>query len=416
MQNGTLIAARAATTKAEAERRRSKIQPPVGPAEVTNSLRAFRQRTNRFPGSWDCELPRINGIAGRSTIRRLFGSFDAAYHAAFPVDPSDRRVIMQGEVWLYEAKAPYETSGESLRGAIEYDTSSDRMKCHECGEFFRDLGSHIRKHDIKAPDYKFKHGLKSSTALVSDEKRIMLSNASRARMAAEDASGKMRSLALAKRPTPEELRRGQATRIAGIAERRNVTGGCREQILSKILALSETLGRTPMTIDLPANDISIWDLRYHFGSISSAMSIAGLLPNRQGMSPKQRAKRSPAERRQASREQYDKDHPGAAERREGRQRGLSASARYPEDLLIRQMRMFFYNQKRIPRVTDLKRGFFTCSYHVFARHWGSWLSAIEVAFSPKEIEKDKFFARKLRHGRWHPALKQARLPEMQSGS
>jgi hypothetical protein len=83
-----------------------------------------------------------------------------------------RYVILLGHVFNYEDKAPFVQSGQSIRGAIEYDKDNDKLKCHECGEWFDAIWSHsFQAHGIHSREYKVKHGLAQSASLVSQSAR-----------------------------------------------------------------------------------------------------------------------------------------------------------------------------------------------------------------------------------------------------
>jgi len=68
-------------------------------------------------------------------------------------------VIIGGESLFYDAKAPYERSGMSIKGALEHDAENDLVRCHECGEFFRHLGHHVRADGLNGAEYKIRNGL-----------------------------------------------------------------------------------------------------------------------------------------------------------------------------------------------------------------------------------------------------------------
>jgi hypothetical protein len=223
------------------------------------------------------------------------------------------------------------------------------MRCHECGDYRHNLANHIKLHFISATEYKAKHGLKKKTALVPDSLRVRLSSASRRR------EGMLDPEQAAERMAKLNARRGttRGTTLPGKAENRNAAGTCREQTLQKVSALAKDLGRTPTVTELAAAGVAQSDLIYHFGSVTQAMKLAGLLPNASG-----------------------------------------GQVRLPsEEFLIQQLRVFYYNNRRLPRTTDMNRGFFAFSAWPYYRLFGSFRNAIEVAFSPKEINRDGHWTR-----------------------
>ena len=59
-------------------------------------------------------------------------------------------------------------SGHGRYGVL--DTDGRRLMCHECGGWYRSVGSHVtRSHGMTARDYKIRHGLPLGTALVAPD-------------------------------------------------------------------------------------------------------------------------------------------------------------------------------------------------------------------------------------------------------
>lgn len=59
-------------------------------------------------------------------------------------------------------------SGHGRYGVL--DTDGGRVLCHECGGWYRSVGSHVaRSHGMAAREYKIRHGLPLSTALVAPD-------------------------------------------------------------------------------------------------------------------------------------------------------------------------------------------------------------------------------------------------------
>ncbi len=81
-------------------------------------------------------------------------------------------ILIHGHVFKWEEKAPFVPCGVSIQGAIEYRPKTDEMRCHECGEWFSNLGSHVRVHDVSVATYKLTHGLVVRTNLTSQATRI----------------------------------------------------------------------------------------------------------------------------------------------------------------------------------------------------------------------------------------------------
>lgn len=320
-------------------------------ASIIGTLQALRERLSRIPTANDLRAIKRPSI---SAVRKYFGTWEDALESAFPSGKNEeRQVLLSGKLYLYEAKAPFETSGKSVRGGIEYSASGGSMKCHECGEFFRSLATHIKAtHGITARDYKLKHGLKMKTALVRDTVRIACSDSSRRRAGMIDpvqASVRMTQISA----MSNHKKQGKSL-SSSRTETHNGKGRCRLQTLEKIQRIAAVLRKTPSIKELVLNGVPYHDVHYHFGSVREAQRLAGLIPNGKNWN-------------------------------KGR-------VKFSEEFLIQQLRVFFYNQSRIPRLSDIKRGFFACSAGPYAARFGSWFDAIQVAFSPKEIEKDRFWA------------------------
>ncbi|GAA0988730.1 hypothetical protein GCM10009555_070990 [Acrocarpospora macrocephala] len=54
-------------------------------------------------------------------------------------------------------------------GILVRDESADRVRCHECGRWFRALGAHVRVHGLTAGEYRERFGLLATKPLTSRE-------------------------------------------------------------------------------------------------------------------------------------------------------------------------------------------------------------------------------------------------------
>jgi len=163
-------------------------------------------------------------------------------------------VIIGGESLFYDAKAPYEISGMSVKGALEYD----------------------KAHGMSAREYKLRHGLRLGAALMNESMR-------KARI----ASG----LALAERLGPEGVRarseRALVARAASgsplmgfhkSAEHQNSKRICDAQVVARLREIGARLGQTPTLAELRDVGLDPMTLRRHFGSLAAALRMAGLQP------------------------------------------------------------------------------------------------------------------------------------------
>jgi len=271
--------------------------------------------------------------------------------------PHAEHVIISGKVSLYKVKAPFVESGKSVHGALEYDIASEHIKCHECGVFVACLANHIRyTHRITTRTYKLKHGLKLHSCLMGETARKI-----RSETALRNAASMSRAELIAKMTSMSACRssRDTSNKDHSLHESRNSKGHCREQLLEKLSKLGKDLGRTPTEKEFSNSGVSQKSLRFHFGNVRSAMVIAGLSPN----------------------------SPGAS--------GISRRAKTTTDRLVVSLRIFFYNYKRIPRLSDVRRGLLTSAPRTYFDRFGSWGKAIAAAFTRKQLAKDQYWSKHL---------------------
>lgn len=127
-----------------------------------------------------------------------------------------------------------------------------RLLCHECGRWYRGLGSHIRRHGLTADGYRTAHGLSLTRELVSADIKEHLETRGRRTYAARPdirnslAGGRALAAAsgngvrVAAEQAPERrqraaVRRANSARIAEV----NATRGQRERERQETFARSE---------------------------------------------------------------------------------------------------------------------------------------------------------------------------------
>lgn len=245
-------------------------------------------------------------------------------------------VIINGQVFLYRQKAPFVPSGKSVLGALEYDPDADKVRCHECGRWFKNLGKHANMtHNLKGPEYKKKHGLRKKTALVSEDQRTARIQMGRERVpllhasqnAARRAASRERLLVhpLPRKHTPE---------------RRNLTDTCQAQMLAKVRSIAEIVGHTPSVRELRQHGVSPSSLCTTFNmstcNLGGVMSLLGLQPNR------------------------------------------SPGFQYSKPMLIELLRDFYVCHKRLPYQSDFARGL-SPSRHMYQHSFGSFEKACQEA-------------------------------------
>src|SRR5215831_15274387 len=107
-----------------------------------------------------------------------------------------RYVIIHGQVFRWEEKAPFVRSGRSLLGALEYDDETEALKCHQCGQRFKMLSQHIRQahSSLGIGQYKAKHGLRMRSPLMAP--RLREAHAARLRARTDPVAMKQRGIEL----------------------------------------------------------------------------------------------------------------------------------------------------------------------------------------------------------------------------
>lgn len=184
---------------------------------------------------------------------------------------SAEHVLIRNQTFFYKQKAPFIVSGMSVLGALEYDSAEDKVKCHECGEWFYALcGRHLRNHGLSHRSYKFKHGLSLRTALCGERLRETKIRKSHGWPAMKDPN--IRAVAVRKAlATKKEIR-------PIMYEQRNINGSCQAQILQAIRTKTAMLGRRPTTKELHGMGIHLPSsyLVLNVSSLDALFSLADL--------------------------------------------------------------------------------------------------------------------------------------------
>jgi hypothetical protein len=190
-------------------------------------------------------------------------------------------VLIAGSVFPREAKAPYVESGHSILGALEYDPATEKVKCHECGRWFKSLSGHLSTHEgLTSREYKRDRGLRQATKLyIPGAPRPGAENLRRWRSSIDPETMKgylQKALAAAHAAT-----RASALPYRMNTETRNLSSRCKAQLTDRIWKLAVELGRTPTAIELKSAGIpdrtitSVFEMPY-----MKALASIGMSPNK----------------------------------------------------------------------------------------------------------------------------------------
>lgn len=200
------------------------------------------------------------------------------------VDPAGYEIIYEN--YKEPLKSIPTGVGYGYYGTIATTADHTLIQCHICGELFRSLGLHVRKHKVTAADYKQRFQLKATAALVSDEARHEMQRTTVRAVTKElppwlaEYNRKVQS--------GEVKHIGTKRREGGMSlQKRNELGNCPDQVLEKIKDLANQLGHTPSYDEFIYHYKSkyIHSIKYHHGSYLKAVEKAKLVSAKQLKEP-----------------------------------------------------------------------------------------------------------------------------------
>lgn len=196
-------------------------------------------------------------------------------------------VLIHGSVFPRQTKEPFEPSGKSIRGALEYDRATDRVRCHECGEWYGMLAPHLKtRHLMGIREYRLDHGLAMQTALCGAKlSRFHRRHRSGLREFTPRTGRAHAGIATAARLKARQKRSASPVPQTLTTETRNLYSKCHAQLLARVAGLSRIVGRTPTLAELRRAGISQSTLEAAFGSVRDAMLRANLEPRTRGVRP-----------------------------------------------------------------------------------------------------------------------------------
>src|SRR3990167_5777234 len=171
-----------------------------------------------------------------------------------------------GNFTFYNYKEPlmrYE-EGNGFMGALVFDSETDKLQCHLCGEWEHSLQHHLRKeHNLTASQYKEMVGLNKTSALISETYRSKLIAAGQKRF---------KNLRKNRKHSEEAKQKISASLKEYRFETKNKIGTCPAQLLERLVVLYNQKGRMPRS-----RWFSFYDsLKKVFGSRKRACQFAGL--------------------------------------------------------------------------------------------------------------------------------------------
>lgn len=184
-----------------------------------------------------------------------------------------------GHIALYKYKEPFMPfeSGYGYEGVLMLDGDKDVIQCHFCGEWFATLQHHLKKeHNMGVSEYKDKVGLAQTTALISEGFRATL-------IANGDALAKrmknLRSPHKRSQKTKDKISAGLKKHTR---ETQNITGTCPAQLIARLRAKHDELGRTPKE-----KEITFYETLRKVWGMKKACQIAGIeyRPNTERIEP-----------------------------------------------------------------------------------------------------------------------------------
>lgn len=137
--------------------------------------------------------------------------------------------------------------GYGFIGIIAEDSKTGQLQCHKCGKWYEQLPTHLVKHEMSGLQYRKKYGLLMGTALKSKRIRLIHSRVCKASQeAGKMIVGNRKGFGFAKGNIYAGNRKGKKK----AQESQNKYGVCDLQITTKIINLSNKLGKTPTLIDI----------------------------------------------------------------------------------------------------------------------------------------------------------------------
>lgn len=175
-----------------------------------------------------------------------------------------------GNVTFYNYKEPLMKfeNGYGYVGALVFDTETEKIQCHLCGDWLGQLPHHLhREHNMSASAYKDKVGLLQTTALISENMREKL--------IASGLDKRLQNLRKGGKKSEEvkEKIRNTMKENADKPEWQNLRNTCPEQLISRLKKIYEREGDNFLFKKHIGFDKLLIKT---YGSVKNACEIAGV--------------------------------------------------------------------------------------------------------------------------------------------
>ena len=180
-------------------------------------------------------------------------------------------------------------SGYGFQGVLLRDKSNDKVQCHVCGKWFKDLSMHaIKAHGyVRAENYKKEFGLPKNfglTARSTSRKKSDALEGVKEFKYKDKNPRKMDNLIMKKDKEMKAKISKTLKERAKTDAHDNIYGLCEKQMEARYMVVMDMVGREPTKEDLENHDNALlMGLRRRFGNLSRFRKHYGFQNYREGM-------------------------------------------------------------------------------------------------------------------------------------
>lgn len=232
----------------------------------------------------------ITTTRGYTKCRTCINKYNSEYQRARPekYNPPTRKVGLPPDTPSIMAnyKEPLREvdEGYGYIGTIAYNVEKTHTQCHICGHFFEKPMAHIRaEHNMSVEDYKDKFSLMASMSLTAPKgKRPAWERWQE--MTDEQKAEQMRKMREGQMEARAERGEDWVRKRKKSLYEKNLEGSCPDQLLDKILVLSQKLGKTPSFREFQKeyDGRFVHAMNATYGSWGEALDILNMTPSRGG--------------------------------------------------------------------------------------------------------------------------------------